>query len=123
MAIYETLCDSKKHPSATEIYETIRRAFPNISLGTVNSTLITFTKIGLADIVAVSGDPKRFDPDLEPHHHFRCIRCSKIIDFRNNTYDSIKVPAGIKKKFIVSGKKVYLEGLCDKCRIKAKANQ
>jgi len=120
VAIYKELISSQKHPSASMIYRKIKNYFPNISLGTVNSTLLTFAKIGLARVVESSGDPKRFDPNLEPHHHFKCIRCGRIIDFYNNTYNTIKVPAAIEKRFIVFGKIVHLEGLCDKCRIKAK---
>ena len=122
VAIYKKLVASDKHPSATEIYRQIRREFPNVSLGTVNSTLITFARIGLARIVESSGDPKRFDPDTTMHHHFRCVGCNRIIDFREQTYDNIKVPGEIEKKFLVLGKKVYLEGLCDKCQNKVKAN-
>lgn len=121
-AIYKKLVASDKHPSATDIYEQIRRDFPNISLATVNSTLITFSKIGLARIVESSGDPKRFDPDTEMHHHFRCVQCNRIVDFQDETYNNIRVPAEIAKKFLILGKKVYLEGLCDKCRKQAKAN-
>ncbi|HEX7321195.1 MAG TPA: transcriptional repressor [bacterium] len=121
IAIYKKLSASDKHPSATEIYRQIKNKFPSVSLGTVNSTLITFTKIGLARIVEASGDPKRFDPDTKPHHHFRCLKCSRIIDFYNTAYDNIKVPEEIAEKCFVSRKKVYLEGLCDRCRNKAKA--
>jgi len=117
VAIYKELSSSKKHPSAIEIFRKIRKYYPNISLGTVNNTLLAFSSIGLAKIVESSGDPKRFDPNLEPHHHFRCIKCGKIIDFTNQAYDNIAVPAEIKRRFVVTGKKVHLEGLCDKCRI------
>lgn len=117
VAIYKELSSSKKHPSAIAIFKKIRKYYPNISLGTVNSTLLAFSRIGLAKVVESSGDPKRFDPDLEPHHHFRCIKCGKIIDFTNQAYDNITVPTGIKRKFVVTGKKVHLEGLCDKCRV------
>jgi Fur family peroxide stress response transcriptional regulator len=117
VAIYEKLVASDRHPSATEVYEQIKREYPNVSLATVNSTLITFSEIGLARVVESSGDPKRFDPDTEMHHHFRCVKCNRIIDFRDKTYDNIRVPAKIARKFVVLGKKVYLEGLCDKCRI------
>ena len=119
VAIYRELTSSKKHPSAIAIFRKIRKYYPNISLGTVNSTLLTFSSIGLAKIVESSGDPKRFEPDLEPHHHFRCIKCGKIIDFTNRAYDNIAVPNEIKRRFVVTGKKVHLEGLCDKCRTKA----
>lgn len=120
VAIYKELTSSKRHPSAITIFRTIRKYYPNISLGTVNSTLLSFSRIGLAKIVESSGEPKRFDPDMEPHHHFKCIKCGRIIDFINDTYDNIAVPAEIKRKYVVTGKKVHLEGLCDKCRIKAK---
>ena len=120
VAIYKELISSQKHPSAIMIFRKIKNYFPNISLGTVNSTLLTFAKIGLAKVVESSGDPKRFDSKLEPHHHFRCIQCGKIVDFHNDAYDAIKIPAAINKKFVIFGKKVYLEGLCEKCRGKGK---
>lgn len=120
VAIYKELASSQKHPSASMIYRKIKNYFPNISFGTVNSTLLTFSEIGLAKVVESSGDSKRFDPNLEPHHHFKCMRCGKIVDFYNNAYNAIKVPAEINKKYLILGKKVHLEGLCDKCRVKVK---
>ena len=120
VAIYKELTSSNKHPSASTIYRKIKHYYPNISLGTVNSTLLVFAKIGVARVVESSGDPKRFDPNLEPHHHFKCIKCGKIIDFQSSMYDDIAVPVEIDEKFVVLGKKVHLEGLCDRCKRKAK---
>jgi Fur family peroxide stress response transcriptional regulator len=120
VAIYKELISSQKHPSAIIIFRKIRNYFPNISLGTVNSTLLTFAKIGLAKVVESSGDPKRFDPQLKPHHHFRCMKCGEIVDFHDDAYDAITIPAAINKKFVVLGKIVHLEGLCDKCRTRVK---
>ena len=116
IAIYKELFSSKKHPSASAIYRKIKKYYPSISLGTVNSTLLVFSNIRLAKIVESSGDPKRFDPNLEPHHHFKCIKCGKIVDFQSTAYDHITVPAEINRKFVILEKKVHLEGLCDRCR-------
>ncbi len=116
MAIYKELINSREHPSAVMIHECIRKYYPNISLDTVNRTLITFAEIGLIDIIEGRGDPKRFDPNLRLHHHFRCIRCGEIIDFYSKEYDSLKIPEELRKKFIITGKRVNLEGVCDKCR-------
>lgn len=115
VAIYKELISSTEHPSAVTIFNKVREYYSNISLDTVNRTLLTFSKIGLANVVESSGDPKRFDPNLEPHHHFRCISCGEIIDFRDEHYDALEIPAEIKKKFVVLGKKVHLEGFCDQC--------
>jgi len=116
VAIYKELLSSLEHPSAIMIYKKVSQYYPNISLDTVNRTLLTFHKIGLAKAVGGSGDPKRFDPNLEPHHHFRCISCGEIIDFRDEFYDALEIPAEIKEKFVVLEKKVHLEGFCDQCR-------
>jgi len=116
IAIYQELKSSKEHPSAITVFRKIRNYFLNISLGTVNSTLLTFAEIGLSKVVESSGEPKRFDPDLKPHHHFKCQKCGKIIDFYNDQYDALAIPAMIRNKFIVINKTVHLAGLCDRCR-------
>ena len=116
VAIYKELLSSLEHPSAIMIYKKVSEYYPNISLDTVNRTLLTFHKIGLAKAVGGTGDPKRFDPNLEPHHHFRCVSCGEIIDFRDEFYDALEIPAEIKEKFVVLEKKVHLEGFCDQCR-------
>jgi Fur family transcriptional regulator, peroxide stress response regulator len=116
VAIYKELISSLEHPSAVMIFNRVREYYSNISLDTVNRTLLTFNDIGLAKIVESSGDPKRFDPNLEPHHHFRCIKCGKIEDFKNQSYDALEVPPELKEKFTVMKKIVHLEGYCDKCR-------
>ena len=115
-AIYQELLKAKDHPSADDIYRKIVKKIPNISFDTVNRTLSTFSKIGITDVVEGYGQPKRYDPDLDIHHHFRCTRCNKIIDFHNEDYDNLIVPHEILKQFTVFQKKVVLEGLCDRCK-------
>ncbi|NOX37179.1 MAG: transcriptional repressor [Calditrichaeota bacterium] len=118
IAIYKELVNSKEHPSAMIIYERIKKIYPNVSLDTVNRTLLTFSEIGLVRIVEGRGDPKRFDPNLRQHHHFRCIKCGEIYDFYSEEYDSLDIPSELKKKFIITSKRVNLEGICDRCRAK-----
>ena len=117
-AIYQELLKAKDHPSADIIFRRIVKKFPNISFDTVNRTLLTFAKIGITNIVEGYGQPKRYDPDLNVHHHFRCMQCNTIIDFQNKDYDDLDVPEGIKKQCTVMSKKVVLEGLCDQCKKK-----
>ena len=93
---------------------------PNISLDTVNRTLLTLTRIGVAFVVEGSGDVKRFDAGLEKHQHFKCNKCKKIIDFHHKPFDDIPVPKNISRKFTVLRQTVYLEGICDSCKSKRK---
>src|SRR4030042_6559969 len=115
-AIYQELLKAKDHPSADMIYKKIAKKIPNISFDTVNRTLLTFSKIGITNIVEGYGQPKRYDPDMDTHHHFRCIQCNSIIDFHNKNYDKIDFPEKLQQQFAVFSKKVVLEGLCDLCK-------
>ena len=115
-AIYQELLKAKDHPSADIIYKRLVKKIPNISFDTVNRTLLTFSQIGIANIVEGYGQPKRYDPNIDTHHHFRCIQCNNIIDFHNKAYDNLIVPREIQKQFTVFHKKVVLEGLCDQCK-------
>jgi Fur family peroxide stress response transcriptional regulator len=115
-AIYQELIKAKDHPSADDIYNRIVKKIPNISFDTVNRTLLTFSRIGITNVVEGYGQAKRYDPDMDIHHHFRCIQCGSIIDFHSREFDNITVPEEINKQFTVINKKVVLEGLCSKCR-------
>lgn len=118
IVIYTELNKSKDHPSAEVLYKRVKKIIPDISLDTVNRTLLTFSKMGIAHIVEGYGDARRYDPDRENHHHFRCVNCSSIIDFNYKPFDDIIIPGEIKKKYTVFNKKVLLEGYCIKCRKK-----
>jgi len=116
IVIYKELLHSKDHPNAEILYERVKKIIPDISLDTVNRTLLTFSKIGIINIVEGYGEARRYDPHTENHHHFRCVNCNSIVDFDYKPYDDIIIPENIKKRFSVFSKKVLLEGYCNKCR-------
>jgi len=118
IATYTELMKTTEHPSAEKLHKKVKKKVPNISLDTVNRTLLTLNEIGAAFIVEGSGDPKRFDGNMVSHQHFKCVKCKKIFDFHHKPFDKIKVPENITKKFTVLRKTVYLEGICDLCRKK-----
>ncbi len=113
--IYKELIGSKDHPSAEVLYRKVKKKLPAISFDTVYRTLLTFSKIGIADILTIPGEPKRFDGDRKRHYHFRCIKCGNIIDIHDSSY-SINIPESISTKFDVLDSKIIFEGICDKCK-------
>jgi len=118
MAIYKALVQSKEHPSADMLYRRVRKTLPNVSLDTVNRTLLTLAEIGAAFVVEGSGDVKRFDGGLENHQHFKCVKCKRIIDFHHKPFDKIPVPKSLSRKFTILKRTVYFEGICDLCKKK-----
>jgi len=115
IVIYRELVRSEDHPNAEVLYRKVKKIIPDISFDTINRTLLTFSKIGLVNNVEGYGEPKRYDPVVKNHHHFRCVNCNAIIDFEYIPYDDIVIPGEIKKRFRITNKKVLLEGYCDKC--------
>jgi Fur family peroxide stress response transcriptional regulator len=115
LAIYKALIESTDHPSAENIFNRVRISFPDIAIDTVYRTLSTFSEIEVIHVVEGYGEAKRYDPDTESHHHFRCTKCNKIVDLHGDIFGKLKIPHRIKKKYNVSNIKVVLEGACDEC--------
>jgi Fur family transcriptional regulator, peroxide stress response regulator len=115
-AIYKSLIRTDTHPTAEEVYLEVRKEMPNVSLDTVNRTLLTLAQIGAAFVMEGTGQPRRFDGGLEDHQHFRCIKCGKVVDFHYEPFDNIALPNEIEGKYKILRKTVYLEGLCQTCQ-------
>lgn len=113
--IYGELVKSKEHPSADIVFRRVKKIFPHVSFDTVNRTLLTFSKIGIVNLVDGYYKSKRFDPNLEEHHHFRCTKCNNITDFRNRYFNNIRIPQDIQSQFTVLKKTVVIEGVCNEC--------
>ena len=101
----------QKGNHAGEIHE-----YSNISFDTVNRTLMTFTGIGIVDVVEIFGGAKRFDPNVKNHHHLHCTQCNKIFDFYDPGYDNLEVSEDVSEQFRIISKRVVLKGACKACR-------
>ncbi len=101
------------HPSAADIYGSLRGEFPTMSLATVYNTMEILKEQGR--VVELSIDPakKRFDPNVGPHHHLICTQCSKVVDIFT------EFPLGLtedeKHGFKIVGNHVDFYGICGDC--------
>ena len=114
-AIYRELLRLKTHPSAEKVFRITKRRFPNISFDTVNRTLLQFVRIGILEFVEGSGNSRRYDPNLNSHHHLHCVKCGAIADFDCQAYDGLEIPSEVHRDFTVLGKRVVLRGICREC--------
>lgn len=79
-AVYGVLCATTTHPDVQWVYKQVRKAMPNISLGTVYRNLEELCLLGRAKKLGVAGSAERFDARTEPHTHFVCTRCGSVCD-------------------------------------------
>ena len=79
-SIKHFLAETKDHPTADAVYMHVKKEFPNISLGTVYRNLNLLKDIGEAVKIATPDGGDRFDGRVEPHNHFLCKKCGRLLD-------------------------------------------
>jgi Fur family peroxide stress response transcriptional regulator len=104
------------HPSARWVYERLKTAFPKLSLGTVYRNIKSFREDGELVSVGVVQGEERFDGRVQPHPHFICSRCGKIIDIDGGMDKTLKEPAVLSPDLYVDHRKTVFYGLCGDCR-------
>jgi Fur family peroxide stress response transcriptional regulator len=87
---------------------------PSLSLATIYKVLDALAKLGVVKEVHVSADSKRYEANLEKHHHLICTRCKKIIDFSDGRFDAI-IPLKRVPGFVAQSVSVQVFGLCAPC--------
>lgn len=69
-------CD---HPTAMELYLSVRKEIPNISLGTLYRNLKSMCENGTISNFS-SGGEEHYDADTHRHAHLRCEKCGRFYD-------------------------------------------
>jgi len=114
--IVDELRKHPTHPTAAELYEATRRRLPRISLGTVYRNLDVLGRMGVVRKIEVGGGEARFDLNVTPHHHVRCVHCSNVADVRDSpvalSTDGIEEIAGHE----IVGYRLEFTGICSECR-------
>jgi Fur family ferric uptake transcriptional regulator len=117
--ILEELRKLHSHPTADEVYDTVRKRIPRISLGTVYRNLETLSQWGLAQKLELAGAPRRFDGSTEDHYHVRCVRCGEVADVPIEPLGSLEEPIRSFTDFEIIGHQLSFLGFCASCRREA----
>jgi len=115
LMIFKVLEKNTAHPSAEEIYKTVKKVYPSVSFTTIYKTLETLRDLGEVKELYIDKDRKHYDPDISSHHHFICSVCKKIHDIHEDFSANIKLNESFHKKFTVSGFRISFYGTCNEC--------
>jgi len=116
IAVYEALQNTKSHPSAEMIYNSIRDRYPTMSLATVYKTLKTLVEVGLVQELNVGEGNFRYDANAEPHPHITCTNCGKVDDINEVDLSYINDTVKDYTKYKILSSKVYFYGICPDCK-------
>ena len=113
--IYEAVLGSKEHPMAEMVYQWLKPANPNLSLGTVYRNLNLLAEEGI--LVRMPFPVERYDGDIHPHSHFRCKGCGRVFDLMLEYAGEMdEAAAQASPGFQIEGHDLIFSGLCPDCQ-------
>lgn len=115
-AIYAALAETTSHPTAEDLYRTVKREHPMMSRNTVYYTLGVLRQAGLVQEVNVGHEVARFDGNVTVHHHLICLGCGQIVDVMDDGLNHLAIPSRQARGFHVLGHRVEFHGYCADCQ-------
>lgn len=113
--ILKNLQSRRDHPTADMVYESVRMEQPNISLGTVYRNLAFLSENGQILKISTGTGPDHFDGCTNPHVHFVCRSCGKVIDMDEIPQINSIDKASAQFDGIIEGYELKMFGKCGDC--------
>ena len=114
-SIKNSLMARRDHPTADMLYTSIRKVYPNISLGTVYRNLNLLVDLGEIQKLSCGDGKDRFDADNTPHYHFVCRACGSVLDLPMEAFDELEQKAAQCLGGRVDSHTIYFYGDCPSC--------
>lgn len=115
-AVYEVLEGRRDHPTADEIFTSVRDRIADISLATVYKALEAFVSCDVAKKLTIGEGPARYDPRTDEHHHVRCVACGSVADVEDTGLDRWFEAMDPSTDFEILDYRLELLGHCPRCR-------
>ena len=113
--VLDAVRSRQDHPTAEQIYQSVRERDAHVSRGTVYRNLNLLCE--KQDIYrVVMADCDRFDLRADPLHHMRCVLCGSVVDV-DLPYDAA-YDAQLSREtgYRVLGHRLVVEGICPDCQ-------
>jgi Fur family ferric uptake transcriptional regulator len=112
-----------KHLTAEEIYDYVRKKYPDIGLATVYRTIQLLSELDVIDKLNLDDGYVRYEigrknkeEACHHHHHLICLDCGNIYAFQDDLLETLEERIRNTLGFQVVDHEVKLYGHCKKCR-------
>lgn len=116
VAIYQFLVTHPVHPTVDDIYSALRPKMRTLSRTTVYNVLHSFVERGLADKVHTEDLELRYDANVTPHAHFKCLSCGRVYDFAETPCEDLLPYAQLPEGFAPTSISLIVRGKCQRCQ-------
>ena len=109
--ILQVLEESNGHLDADALYDQVKARDPDVSLATVYRTLAVLRELGLVEEHRLGQDHGHFEAvRQEPHYHFTCLRCGKVIEFTDHMIEKRQHEIAEAHNIRLTNHSLYLYG-------------
>lgn len=113
--VRKAVLELKRHVTADEVYEFVKKDHPSIGKGTVYRNLGILTEEGAIRKVEVPDGPDRFDFTLKNHYHVRCVKCGEIFDVDMDEISDLKGRIHDTHGMEFLDYDIFFKGICPAC--------
>lgn len=116
--ILKVLFYTNEHLSAEEITQKIQKEFNlDIGIATVYRALNFFEEIDLIESLDMGDKVRRYELkyDKSHHDHLICIKCNKVIEFRDDFIELNQIKIAEKHGFVLNEHIMTIYGVCSYC--------
>ena len=114
-AVIQSLRSRCDHPTADSLYQSLRKEYPHISLGTVYRNLSLLSDMGAIRKISCGDGQERYDYNTEDHYHFVCRKCGKVTDLKVEKMRDLNEIISDPDIAVVDSHSLIFYGYCREC--------
>ena len=115
--ILDVLAESEEHLEADALHDRAKLRAPGLSLATVYRTLALLKDMQLVEEHRLGEGHSHYEAvQEEPHYHFTCRRCGKVIEFDSSLVARVKRQLCEREGVEIVESHVHLIGHCQECK-------
>ena len=115
-AILEAVQSTSEHPTASWIYQKVRRQIPRVSLGTVYRNLRLLQAEGLLSEIRIGERASRYEAAHQKHSHLYCRGCGRIQDLPILVDAKLERKAARLSRYTILEHSLEMWGICPSCQ-------
>lgn len=113
--VLQAVFELKRHLTADEVYEFIKKSHPTIGKGTVYRNLAILSEERAIRRVEIPDGPDRFDFTLKRHYHMRCVRCGDVQDVDLGEIPELEAKLRETQAVKLLDYDILFKGICAEC--------
>ncbi len=116
--ILSEIMKTHSHFEVEDIYMRLRKKNIKVSQASIYRTLPLLVESGIVLKTPCDKMTARYEHVIghKHHDHMVCMKCGKVIEFRDQNIEKLQEKDAKKHRFEMLGHRLVISGLCERCR-------